>query len=125
MTAPTKPAAQPPSGATTDERRAWHGNAKGSYAHLADPRGQEASETAEAHFLMLVKFLLDARGITHEQAATAMGIGVGTLRDKLSGRYGTRIGEAAQLAVVLGVPLAALVDRSTPIGELLTLGSGR
>lgn len=110
-------AAQP----TPKGRGGSHGLGRGSYAHLADRAALEAAAQAEAYFLSVVKFALQVRGLEYAEVAPALGIGVGTLADKLNGRSNVSVGEAAQLAYVIGLPLAHLVDRTTPISELMAI----
>lgn len=94
-----------------------HGKGRGSYAHLAKREAAEAAALAEAHFAQTVKLCLRLRGLEYAEVAPALGIGVGTLADKLNGRSKVSIGEAAQMAAVLNVALASLIDRSTPVSE--------
>jgi ribosome-binding protein aMBF1 (putative translation factor) len=104
---------------TPRKGRGGHHGRSGAYSHLATREAREAAALAEAHFLSVVKLALHLRGLEYKDIAPAMGISPGTLADKLNGRSKVSIGEAAQMAAILEVRLGVLIDRSTPVGELM------
>lgn len=102
-------------------RGGQHGVPSGFYARKADPEAKQAAEEMRVYFRTVIKMIMESQDMTQAELAGRMGIGLGTLKDRLAGRAKIGIGEANQIATILGVPLHVLVDPNAPMSELMQL----
>lgn len=104
----------------TPRRESMH-TPKGAYQKYANPDYVSRKALVKDLVPRVLRIALEARGITHDDAARLMGLSTAAFRDRLYGRTNLSIEEVIALAQTLDLDMSMLWNPNTTIGDLLAV----